>query len=68
MRTQLDRRVVRLESSHSAKGEASNFDMSRLSTGLLERLLKADGDGSSLSAADWAELDAARIKPLESGQ
>ena len=64
MRTQLDRRVVRLESSHSAKGEASAFDMSKLSTGLLRRLLEAEGDASGLSADDWAELDAARIEPL----
>lgn len=59
---QLGRRVARLEAVNGTKTEAATFDMSRLPTALLKRLLQADGDGSDLSADDWTELDAARVK------
>jgi hypothetical protein len=63
MTTQLGRRVVRLEGSRGATAEAPTFDFTRVSTGLLERILEPNCDTSGFSEADMAELEAALIKP-----
>lgn len=63
MTTQLGRRVLRLEGSRGAKTGAPTFDFTRVSTGLLERIVEANGDTSGFSEADMAELEAARIDP-----
>ncbi|EYD75851.1 hypothetical protein Rumeso_02633 [Rubellimicrobium mesophilum DSM 19309] len=57
--TELERRLVRLEGVKGAPAkEASNLDASRLSTGLLVRLLETGADLSRLSNQDQAELEA----------
>ena len=61
MNERLVRRLAKLETLQGAKAEAPTIDVSRLSDGLLLRILTSRDDLSGLSEDDLAELEAARI-------